>query len=53
MKTFIYGIGVLLFLMALAISYYIIFGVIIIIAAFIIGKIAHIGHDEYLKAQRE
>ena len=53
MKALLYGVGALMFFMAMAISYYVIFGIVIVAAAFVVGKIAQVGHEEYQQAQKE
>ena len=52
-KALMYSIGFILFLMAIAISYYIIFAILIIIAVIMMGKITVVGQNEYKKAQKQ
>ena len=52
-KAILFAMGLMLFILLSAISYYVIFGLVIIVAVLIMGKIGAMGQDEYKRSQRE
>jgi len=50
-KALMIAVVLMLFILATVVSYYVIFGLAIIVGVIMIGKVGAMGHNEYKKAE--